>query len=234
MKDMGLSYRVLPEEEEASLKASLALLEHKAVEASSADSAETSIKAEAVKTPRQYVKRRPFLIVLVFVASALLLALVLRKQLHLVGKPSPTKPPLVFEKEPADITEDLKEEPSEEMENVKMELEKTPEKLMEAPEVLKLQPAKPSDHVAEEKPPKMPKVPEEGLLESTEVPKGAGPEQEPTHTPDVLKEKPREGSQMPEQLTSDYDSEEMAALLSEGVPKLVEKCRPKEDDWRLI
>ncbi|KAL8433309.1 hypothetical protein ACSSS7_003993 [Eimeria intestinalis] len=71
-----------------------------------ADSLGESVPAKHKKPTRRDAKRGPFFAVLAVVASALLLAVILRKQLPSVEKPLPVKPPEVPGEQPSPTLEE--------------------------------------------------------------------------------------------------------------------------------
>ncbi|KAL8444488.1 hypothetical protein Emed_006185 [Eimeria media] len=173
---------------------------------------ETTVNAEREEAISRHAKRRPFLIVLAVVASALLLALALRKQLYPAAKSPAVKPqevpkvkpaetPTVREEKVRDVPKVPEQQPVEE-EWPKLELAAPPEVseqqpaksldlLMEVeeqplvlPEVTTLGVAGPPDE-AEKQPPQTPELPELQLVEPSAV-----PEEEPTETPQLPVQEP--------------------------------------------
>ncbi|KAL8450179.1 hypothetical protein Emag_003333 [Eimeria magna] len=217
MERVGISHRASLEKENYYLPKDFSgSSKHEAEEAFASVAAEASVQAKAVETTPQHSKRRPLLVALGVVASALLLAMAVRKQLYFVEKSPPVKPSEVPTVEPAGSSDVLKEEtreilklpeqePLEGAELPKVELAgppgapeqeptKIPDELNEEPPGVLEEPgvdlAGPPSVSGEEF--SKTELPELELAQPTDVPKGEPsevpglPEQEPTETSEVF------------------------------------------------
>ncbi|KAL8450178.1 hypothetical protein Emag_003332 [Eimeria magna] len=214
MEDVTVSQQTTFELEEIddwledSLEGSSYSSEPEAVEAFPAGRAETSVKAEAVKTTRQYAKRRAFLSVLAVVASGLLLAMPVRKQPQLVGakfpgvpKKDPEKTPIKFKDKPTGFSEGSDEDSEKEDGELKVE-----------PPLLEF---------------------EEEIDDLVEwVRQMPAPKDKTLHRPELEKNKFEEVACFNGLKYIFSGKFRMAALVLEGLPKLIEKCSANAEDAR--
>ncbi|KAL8444487.1 hypothetical protein Emed_006184 [Eimeria media] len=270
MEDVTISQQTTFELEEtyewleSSLEISTYSTERTPFEAPTADPGEASVEAEAVRTARQYVKRRAFLSVLAVVVSALLLAVIVRRQMQLVETLAPIKILEALEKELTHASEVPKEAPSHTLAKSKVEPTSLPEvkEAAELPEVPKedseqnpiaskvkstgiLGGSKEDAGKTPAKPRAESLLPEEKIDDLVEwVRRMPAPGSKTYHRAELENNKFEEVVRIDglkytfsgvfRKLTPSYDPDEMAASVAEGVPKLVEKCSPNAEEARRL
>ncbi|KAL8442984.1 hypothetical protein Emag_006164 [Eimeria magna] len=205
--------------------------ENAPVEEAAADAAKIPVEAEPVEMTRQYSKARPFVRVLAVVASAILLALLVRRQMQLDGEVPGQEPAFapLHEKKLAPIPEVPEGDP-----------EGTPGKLRVKPTWPLARPTGDTKGVPD-KPEEATWSPEEKLDKLVEwVRQMPVPEDRIVYSPELEKQT------MEEELVSDgmrftflarfriltpaFDPEEVIPSMLEGVPKLVEQCIGEKKD----